>query len=993
MPDAGHEGGRLMILVLTVAFLAGLGRDASAAVADYLGRPVMQVRLELEGVEVREPAIIDVVTTRVGQPLSMSDVRETIGHLFGFGRYEDVQVRASLMEGGVSLVYDLIPVHRVRALEFRGALALSESQLRAAVLERLGPTPPVGRAADAVRILGDFYRDHGFRRPTVIWRSVIQHKPDATTLIFDVDPGARTRIGMVAVDGAPIAPAALLTRLDVRAGQPFDPTALVASLGRYRAELQDKSYYEARANFLPRYSSDELTVDLTVLIETGPVVEVRFEGDPLPERVRDQLVPIAREQSVDEDLLEDSKFRIENRLKAQGYRDARADYRRIEGNGMLAVVFNIARGPQYRLATIEITGSSSVPAPQLRPLLRLKEGAPFVDSILSADVVGIADVYRRQGFADVKIDPAVLPPDTITRADRPVVARITVSEGVRIVIREVTFSGNRSLPESTLRKIAGLTAGQPFYAPQTEAAADALALEYANRGNQGVVVQRTLTYSDDRRNLDVAFRIDEGVQVIVDHILIVGNTRAASAVIERELAFKSGDPLGQQAIVESQRRLAALGLFRRIDITQLRHPGEEGRRDVLVTVQEAPATTLGWGGGLEAGERLRRSASGAGAAEERIEVAPRGFFDVGRRNLWGKNRSINLFASVSFRPRGETAATPAASSSPANAGYGFNEYRVLLNYREPKVLDTSADGLITGYVEQGIRSSFNFIRRGTRLEIVQRLTTATSVSGRYSLDHTQLIQARIPTSEQPIIDRVFPDVRLSSISSSIIRNTRDDPLEPTHGTLLTVDGSLAARRIGSEVGFVKTLVKGFMYRQLPASPRVVFAGGATLGLADGFPRQEALDDGTLATVKDLPASERFYAGGDTTVRGFALDRLGTRNTGTHDTLDDFGFPKGGHALVIFNSELRMPVWRALDTVGFLDIGNVFQNVGDLDLTRLRGGAGLGLRYRSPIGPIRVDLGFKLSRFEYRTGKLRPDGTPETELEPLTALHISLGQAF
>jgi outer membrane translocation and assembly module TamA len=130
-------------------------------------------------------------------------------------------------------------------------------------------------------------------------------------------------------------------------------------------------------------------------------------------------------------------------------------------------------------------------------------------------------------------------------------------------------------------------------------------------------------------------------------------------------------------------------------------------------------------------------------------------------------------------------------------------------------------------------------------------------------------------------------------------------------------------------------------------------------------------------VEDLPASERFYAGGDTTVRGFALDRLGRP-----DTFDNAGFPKGGHALIIFNSELRIPVWRAFETVGFLDVGNVFARLEDINLGQLRGGAGFGVRYRSPLGPIRVDLGFKLSRLNYPDRK-----------EPLTALHISLGQAF
>ena len=130
-------------------------------------------------------------------------------------------------------------------------------------------------------------------------------------------------------------------------------------------------------------------------------------------------------------------------------------------------------------------------------------------------------------------------------------------------------------------------------------------------------------------------------------------------------------------------------------------------------------------------------------------------------------------------------------------------------------------------------------------------------------------------------------------------------------------------------------------------------------------------------VQQLPASERFFAGGDTTVRGFALDRLGDG-----PTIDENGFPLGGNALIVLNSELRVPVTGALQVVGFLDAGNVFDRVGNLRLSAIRGSAGFGVRYRSPLGPIRVDLGFKLDRQEFA-------GEPER----LTALHLSIGQAF
>jgi outer membrane protein insertion porin family len=131
-------------------------------------------------------------------------------------------------------------------------------------------------------------------------------------------------------------------------------------------------------------------------------------------------------------------------------------------------------------------------------------------------------------------------------------------------------------------------------------------------------------------------------------------------------------------------------------------------------------------------------------------------------------------------------------------------------------------------------------------------------------------------------------------------------------------------------------------------------------------------------VTDLPAAERFFAGGDNTVRGFAQDRLGEPAT-----LDRNGLPTGGNALLIFNSEVRVPVWRGLIAAAFVDAGNVFLRVSNLDITQIRGAAGFGVRYLSPIGPIRVDLGFKLDRLTFANGTR----------EGRTALHITVGQAF
>ena len=248
----------------------------------------------------------------------------------------------------------------------------------------------------------------------------------------------------------------------------------------------------------------------------------------------------------------------------------------------------------------------------------------------------------------------------------------------------------------------------------------------------------------------------------------------------------------------------------------------------------------------------------------------------------------------------------------------------------------------------------------------------------------------VSPEDELLIDRLFPQVRLSTVSSSLIRDTRDDPLGPTSGTLVGLDTEVAGRAMGSEVGFVKSFLQGFMYKRLSRKRGTVLATGARVGLAAGFSREVPAVDSNgnpivgpggqpvLVRVDDLPASERFFAGGDTTVRGWGLDQLGTP-----ETLDANGFPLGGNAVLVLNAELRVPVWGDLGAVMFLDGGNVFRRVDDFDLGEVRGAAGFGVRYRSPIGPLRFDLGFKLDR------RLLPNGQQERP----TALFISLGQAF
>jgi outer membrane protein assembly complex protein YaeT len=967
---------------LAAVLLFARPATAQLQVPDAYGAIVVSQTLTVDGVTATEAVLAELVETRPGTALSPHDVRESIAHFMGLGRFDDVVVTATAVSGGVAVAYDLRSARAVRRVEFRGDLGLSGRVLERAIEERFGGTVPMTRTADLVSLLEGEYRDHGFDAARVTPRPDLR---DGEALVVEVVAGPRTVISRVTVEGnSPVPLADIPARYGLRAGEPYNRTEIDRRLERLVTDLRERGYYEARADHQLRRESGT-GAELAVNVDGGAEILVQFEGDALSPRERRELVPIEREGSVDEDLLEDSANRLREHFRSQGYRDAEVEYARTPKGNSLAIVFTVTRGPQFRTGAVSIAGTTAVPTAELRPLLRTGEGELFVESTMDADAATLAEQYRRRGFTQVRVQPIAVPAAG-QASPVPVEVRFDVTEGPRTAVGTIAVSGQQAVDEAALRAAITSSTGQPYYQPQLALDRDGMLLVLLNRGYLSAAIDARVTFSDDRSRADVAFTVTEGPQVFVEHVLVVGNEKTSAATIRREVTLGPGDPLSYAELTESQRRISGLGLFRRVRIVELDH-GEPNRRDLLVSVEEAPATTVGYGGGVEGGQRLRRSEPG-GPATEVFEIAPRGFVEYGRRNLFGRNQTLNLFARASLRTKAST--TDVAEGETEPTGYTLRDYRVLGTLRTPRLFGSANDLVVTGFLEQGLRSSFNFTRRGARAELARRLSREVSFSGRYVIERAKLFEERLDPDDKPLIDRLFPQVRLSTVSGAVIRDTRDDLLAPTRGALFGWDNDLALRAIGSEVGFAKTFAQGFFYRRLPGRRATILAFGGRLGLARGFEREVVRldEDGNpildpdgnpiVDIVTDLPASERFFAGGDTSVRGYALDRLGTP-----ETIDRNGFPRGGNAVIVLNAELRVPIVGGFGAVGFMDAGNVFNRVSDFDFSEIKPTAGLGFRYLSPIGPLRIDLGFKLDRGRLPTG----------ELEKLTELHISLGQAF
>lgn len=956
----------------------GQAAGAQTMVGEVVGRAVASIAVTIDGVAVRDPQVLDLIEQAVGTPFSPAAVRESIFHLVNVGRYDNVRVAATLAGEGVALEFALVPRRQVSAVRFRGTLGLSEGTLRDALDPRLRDDPTSARVATAERALAQLFQDRGFLRATVAGSVTdVAGTLDRSEIVFDIDCGPAARIARVVADiDAPNVFGNLADRLGLVTGRPYDRPAVQSRLERELRTFRDKGYLEARVTAEAEDQGDGSLV-ASLSAHLGPIVEVRFEGDPLPRDVREAQVPVRREASVDEDLLEDSQRNLERYLQDQGYSRAAVTYRREGDAERRFVVFTVARGPLFRVGRVRLSGNSAVPSAEVEPLLGLTAGDLFTDAKLDAAESAVRRAYFDRGFADVRVSTAVdeTLPEPLSNsggpaAERVVEPRIVVAEGRRLIVSSLLFTGREALTEGALLEASGLIESEPFVATRVIEGADRIQALYQGAGYRDVRVEPSVERLPTGSDVAVTFRIVEGLRALAGQVIITGNRRIGSATIRREIALRPGDAIGAEQLVDIQRRVAALGLFRRVQVTEALQPGSTSR-DVVVTVDESPPTTVGYGGGVEVGSQSVLASSGA--SDERVTFAWRTFFQVGRRNLFGKNRSVNLFTRASLRRKNEDQAL-------SDESLGFNEYRVIGSFQEPRAFNTRANAQVSGFLEQTIRASFSFVRRGAQAEMTHAVRRGVTLVGRYSYDNTRLFDERLQPEDRPLIDRLFPRVTLSKLSMGALHDTRDGPLDPTRGALLGFDQTLAIRALGSEVGFAKTFLQAAVYRRMPRTERVVWAARAQVGLAHGFAQTtvgaESADETTA--VSDLPASERFFAGGAITVRGFALDRLGDEAT-----LRDDGFPTGGNGMVVINTELRVPVWKSLGAALFLDAGNVFRRASDISLSELRASPGLGVRYRSPLGPVRVDLGFKLDRRRFRNG----------EREQLTAFHISIGQAF
>lgn len=921
-------------------------------------------------------SLSEYVSVKPGQPLSIRDVQSTMKSLFATGNFRDVRVDATPSGGGVRVTFSLYLNYRIGRIVFDGAQGSVRSRETRELRIHSGDVLSLNAVdQSAVAIQEQLTRD-GHLEATVDPETTFISDRNIADVTFHVNAGPQAKVAAVTLTGnlAPFTEQELIGRMKERPGRDFRLADARADADRIKNSLVRGDYRRADVSFVDdTYDAASNTVTLHYTATVGPKVRVEVTG--VKRSAVRKVLPFARNQEYSEDVIDRAADDIVKLYQERGYLNAAADTEsRLSGNTW-TTTFNVRPGQQYRLSGVTFTGNSKVSDKTLAGLIQTSPAGGFRQLIarifrrstgvtraqMAADRDAIESYYRLNGFSEATVETPVAKP----HPDGTLVVDFPITEGPQTLVSGVMIegaqqAGSHRLPAMQLRP------GQPFN-PQKERE-DILALQtfYSDRGNAEVQIAPRVEVSDDKTTARVTYVIAEGPQIHVNDVIVRGNTYTGSSVVLRKAEIKKGDPFSYTSILEAQRNLYRLGIFNRVDIEPEQAGTSVDRRNVVIAVEE--------GKNLTASGSVGFLAEGGSQNGHRV-FSPRLSGALAHRNLFGTGRYLG-FEGV-YAPNTDTEA--------------------YLIYREPFIGPLNVPVQLTVFqTDDFTRKEARIQQRGTSIEASKVAFLRTRWSIQYQYKISQCIQGDLCTQIEnnvpvPTLPRSLLDIQISSITPTFFWDKRDDIVDPHHGFFTSASVSYAFPLFSAKSHFTKEFVQGAWY--LPVSSNSVFALSGRVGLIQ-----------PLGNSLQSPPSERFLGGGETSDRAFALDQLGDlcvdprENRSGHTcvpTLYDLDpavdkvrlAPLGGNGLLILNAEYRFPIFGPVGAALFTDIGNVF-GTSTIHFDDLRYGVGTGLRYLSPVGPLRFDVGFKLKR---RILGYTLDDTPIYE-NPF-AFSLSLGYAF
>ena len=683
--------------------------------------------------------------------------------------------------------------------------------------------------------------------------------------------------------------------LRLEPGDRFDFADWQVDRDRVEEVYHQEAYLTARVT--PSRVDGPDGIDLEYRISAGPETRIRVTGMDLTPLHRAR-VETAWARSVFDDFLVDEVAEIvRSELAREDYLQPTVDVGIAGEDDVSILSVDVDRGDRFEQTVVLIDGASTPLADAISA--RLVERGVIAGAVLDGDAVEseVTGYLRSIGYVGARVTVGA----PLFGAEQ-VVVPVNVDAGPAFSITRVVFEGAERMTDDALRGRAALAEGGRYDPVGTDAARDRLVAMYRSEGFPAATVSVRPDVGTDA-SVGVTFAISEGARQVLGEVVVAGNSAIDADVIVRAVDLPVNAPLRVTDLLQARARVFDTGLFRRVDVES--EPGlssDDGREvpvRLRVAVEEWPALRLRYG--VQVQEEHPESDI------ERRDLVPGLSADLTRRTLFGK--AIAVGGAVEWRRRERVGRVFLDTASLFGLPIGSS----LVAERSRR--DFTAVTLVTD------RSSVTW---GQRARVANHL----SLSYAYTFERNHTFDTKPVDPDAFVFDIT---INIARLNAAVAWDSRNDPIETTRGTLASYSLEFAPEAVGSDIRFVRSVAQAYHFRPWRG---LVFASAARAGVVVPLGGQ------------DLIPSERFFAGGARTVRGVAEGGLGAR--------DFFGDPAGGEVLAVFNQEVRLPIYRWLRGVGFLDAGNVFARSRDASLRSLVGSIGVGLRIASPFALLRAD---------------------------------------
>jgi outer membrane protein assembly factor BamA len=960
---------------------------------------------------------------RAGEPLDPGKVRDSLRSLYATGLYQTVEVDGVRAGDHVSIIFSGVPRLFVGRVNVEGvkderldAVLDSATQLQA------GTAYSESKAALAEPAIKTTLESNGYYRGQIATTKVIDHENSLVDVNFEVTTGDPARVGDVELTGdSGLTEAQFRKQAKLKRNSKVNRNTVSRALRNLRKRYNKRERLSATVSLTSKdYVAPTNRLNYTFLAHQGPVVVVQVEGAKIGRGQLEKLVPVYEEGTVDQDLLNEGAQNLRNYFEGHGYFDVKVSHHPVHTDAQhVTALYTVELGKRHVVDTVTVTGNKYFSTPlitqrlSVRPNSLLDRYGAFSQQLLAQDVSSIKALYMGNGFSGVKVTPKFTDSDTVAgKASKISHIKIdyAINEGAQRRIGKYDIEGATAEQLSEFRPYLNARVGQPYSAVNINQDRDLVQTYYFSKGYDNAQVSLFQQAEPDHPDaVDFIMKVVSGKQFFVRKVVVSGVERTKPSVVQERVTLHPGDPVNQTALLQMQRRLYDLALFNEVN-TAIQNPnGDESYKNVLLNLTEAKRWDISYGFGFE----VQTGAPTAGClspAEQAIlgitnsyncnpnghtGASPRILFTVSRTNLRGTDQSITL-----------------------RTNYGTLEQIAMLSYQDPHFRNKPSFNLTLsgGYNNSAVISTYRAAILSGALRLSERVNKPTTLIYSFSYRRVsvnsntlQVSLSQIPLLAQP--------VRVGGPGITLIRDTRDVALDAHHGSFNTGEIFLSDGKFGSQANFARIDLSNSTYYDLGRN-HWVFARQTRYGQERSFGNGDE---------QLIPLPERLYAGGATSLRGFPINSAGPRDPQT-------GYPVGGYAVFVNTLELRPPpptlrwVGTDLSFVLFYDMGNAFQkstqvwpsairtkqphsytcrnvsvpyttyNTPDTcDFNDFSHAPGLGLRYHTPIGPVRADFSYNLNPpiypviYDYTTASTAPN--PHVGQAGHFNFFFSIGQSF